>query len=286
MNRVKRRGASATMGMRETEPYMIPEIHQIGIVHSSVHDADKIPRGGTEAVIEIDPAYADALLRIEEHSHLWLLMWFHQANRDVLRVTPVKINPDLPEYGVFGARAFKRPNPIALTRVRLERVEGTRLHVSGCDAIDGTPVLDIKAYHEGDCVFSPRAPYFRPATPEARWSLIYRRALGHHQEACEDVMRASRMSLIAEETFGSLTVPELTVHVEGSLCLVDAIQGITRARLASPRRLSFAETSGPPTTVWDDAETRVTIVDREAGLPFGLDTAAEDLFEVTVEALG
>ncbi|MDY0088211.1 MAG: tRNA (N6-threonylcarbamoyladenosine(37)-N6)-methyltransferase TrmO [Coriobacteriia bacterium] len=265
---------------------MIPEIHQIGVVRSSIHEPGDIPRGGTDAVIEVDPAYADALLRIEEHSHLWLLMWFHQASRDVLRVTPVKINPDLPEYGVFGARAFKRPNPIALTRVRLEKVEGARLHVSGCDAIDGTPVLDIKAYHEGDCVFSPRAPYFRPASPEGRWSLIYRRALGHHQEPCEDVMRATRMAFIAEETFGSLTVPELTVRVEGSLCLVDAIQGITRARFANPRRLFFTERSGPPATIWETPAMRVAITDRGTAPSYGLDVAAEDLFEVKLEPLG
>lgn len=264
---------------------MDPELHPIGVVHSETREGDPMPPGGVDAIIEVDPRYADALLRIEEHSHVWLLMWFHKADRTALRVVPAKINPNLPEYGVFGARSFKRPNPIALTRVRLNRVEGTSLHVSGCDGFDGTPVLDIKAYHEGDCVFSPEAPYFQPASQASRWSLLYRRALNHHQEACEGLKRASRMALVAEGVFVKLTEPDLKVHAEGPLCLIDSIQGITRARFANPPRFSFIERSGPAVTVWESPATRLTITDRESGLPYGPDTSDEELFTIETEAL-
>ena len=137
----------------------------MGVVISSVDDINEMPLGGKPAQIEIYPEYSDALLRIETNSHLWILSWFHKANRQILQASPHKVNPDLPRHGVFALRAFNRPNPIGLSLVELEKVEGNILHVRGLDAISGTPVLDIKPYFENDIVFSPRTPYIRGKKP-------------------------------------------------------------------------------------------------------------------------
>jgi tRNA-Thr(GGU) m(6)t(6)A37 methyltransferase TsaA len=190
---------------------MIPRIRTIGTVHSPVSEPKEMPHGGVEATVEIEPAYTDGLLRIQEHSHLWILSWFHRGNREILQVQPTKIDPDAPPYGVFGLRAYKRPNPIGLSLVELLRVEGNVLHVRGLDAIDGTPVIDIKAYFERDCVFSPRAPVLRPTSRAGRFNDLVRLALQQHQEECPDLLQGARMALIAEENLGKLTAPDLRV---------------------------------------------------------------------------
>ncbi len=211
----------------------------IGQVLSGVEEPEDMPLGGLEAVIEIFPEYREALLCIEENSHIWVLSWFHKAPRDVLRIRPGKINPDLPEFGVFALRAFARPNPIGLSLARLERVEGHRLYLKGLDAIGGTPVLDIKPYFENDSVFSPRTPYIKGKDRETSQKAFRRRALAHHQEECPYLDLAVRMAIIAEEYLGKPSASDLFIRIKGPLCLVDCIQGISRARLANPPRLSF-----------------------------------------------
>ena len=98
-----------------------------------------------EAVVEILPEYADALVLIEEWDHLLVTCWLHLAPRDLLMVHP-KGDMQLPLSGVFGTRSPVRPNPIAVYTVELLKVEENRLHVTGIDAVDGTPVLDIKPF--------------------------------------------------------------------------------------------------------------------------------------------
>ncbi|MDY0341827.1 MAG: tRNA (N6-threonylcarbamoyladenosine(37)-N6)-methyltransferase TrmO [Coriobacteriia bacterium] len=262
---------------------MIPELYQIGTVHSALDDPNGMPLGGGEAVIDIDPKYSEGLKRLEEHSHIWILTWFHKSNRTTLSVVPAKIDPNLPKYGVFAIRAFMRPNPIGLSRVKLKRIEGNRIYVSGCDAIDGTPLLDIKSYYEADCVFSPRAPYLRSPDRRMRWELMLRQAVDHHQETCEGLLLATRMAFAAEEVFGTPTNPDITVHIQGSPCVADAIQGITRARLSNPRRFFFTEQSGPAVTVWENDRTRLTITDLETGAEYSPDVADDKLFIIERE---
>jgi formylmethanofuran dehydrogenase subunit E len=96
-----------------------------------------------DAVIEVDPAYADGLLDIERFSHLLVLFAFHQSTARPLRVYPPGQNR---ERGVFATRSPHRPNAIGILTVELTRREGTRLSVRGVDVVDGTPVLDIKPY--------------------------------------------------------------------------------------------------------------------------------------------
>lgn len=263
---------------------MIPELHAIGTVHSPVSEPKEMPHGGVEATIELDPAYEDGLLRIQEHSHLWILSWFHLGNREMLQVQPTKIDPDALPYGVFGLRAYKRPNPIGLSLVELLSVDGNVLHVRGLDAIDGTPVLDIKAYFERDCVFSPRAPVLRPSSRTGRFKDLVRLALQQHQEECPSLLLGARMALIAEENVGKLTAPDLRVTVRGSRCLADTIQGVTRARLANPARFTFEEHEGPAVTEWESSSARLVLTARSerAGWRMSETPDDADLFEISV----
>lgn len=261
---------------------MIAEIDPIGVVHSPVIKPKDMPRGGVDASVEIDPRYAEGLLRIEEHSHLWVLSWFHLGDRNTLQVQPTKLDPDAPAYGVFGLRAYKRPNPIGLSLVELVKVEGTVLHVKGLDAIDGTPVLDIKAYFERDCVFSPRAPVLRPTSRETRLADLIRLARQHHLEVCDGVELGARMALIAEERVGKLTSPELKVAVRGSGHLADAIQGLTRARFANPPRLTFEESALCAASEWTTPTARLLITAKSERTDWGLEAGDDEvLFDIT-----
>jgi tRNA-Thr(GGU) m(6)t(6)A37 methyltransferase TsaA len=240
-------------------------LQPIGVVHADVDDPMDMPIGGRLAEIEVFPQYQPALTRIEENSHIWLLLWFHLADRKILTTRPIKVNPDLPEFGVFALRAFNRPNPIAMTRVKLEKREQNRLWVSGLDAVNGTPVLDIKPYYEADRVFSPRTPYIRPRDRQMLMEQFWRHAVTQHQEECSDLYLAVRMAVIADETLGQLTRDEIIVDVHGSRCLADAIQGITNARLANPARLSFTEVdSSHPQVRWSKGEQSLTLIGKRS----------------------
>ena len=99
------------------------------------------------ARIVLDPGVTDALLGLEPGADIIVLSYFHEAERDVLQVHP---RGDLTRSlrGVFSTRSPTRPNPIAVTSARLQRIEGNVLHVVGLDALDGTPVVDIKSHAE------------------------------------------------------------------------------------------------------------------------------------------
>lgn len=224
-------------------------IDPVGRVISSVEDARDMPPGGMPAVIEIYPQYEPALLRVEENSHIWVISWFHQSDRSVLNTSP-RVNKDLPEYGVFALRAASRPNPVALSLARLLKKEGSRLHLERLDAVNGTPIIDIKPYFENDIVFSPRTPYIRGKSRSYRQNQMLRQALNHHHEECQDLRIAVRMAMIADEVFGHLNTPELLVQVHGSDCLADVIQGLSRARLANPARFSYEIRPHVKQTIW------------------------------------
>lgn len=128
------------------------DLHPIGVVRSVLTDRSAAPRHGREgapdAWLEIDPAYAAALDGLAAGRDIIVLTWLHLGRRDVLRVVP-RHDPANPERGVFVTRSPDRPNPIGLHRVRLLSLDGTRLHVAPLEAIDGTPVLDIKNVLDG-----------------------------------------------------------------------------------------------------------------------------------------
>jgi tRNA-Thr(GGU) m(6)t(6)A37 methyltransferase TsaA len=120
----------------------------IGRVHSSLTEPAEAPKQGHEgapdARIEVLPDFFEALDGIEPGDEVVLLTWFHQADREVLKVHP-RDDPSNPLTGVFATRSADRPNPIGLHRVEVLDLEDERwLTVRGLEAIDGTPVIDIK----------------------------------------------------------------------------------------------------------------------------------------------
>jgi tRNA-Thr(GGU) m(6)t(6)A37 methyltransferase TsaA len=113
-----------------------------------------------EAEIEIEPVWAEALEGIEGFSHIWLVWWLDRADAvpAVLQVHP-EGRQDVPLVGVFATRSPRRPNPVAMTAVRLLEHQGTRLRVRGLDAYAGTSILDIKPYlRRGDLIAEATAP--------------------------------------------------------------------------------------------------------------------------------
>lgn len=123
-------------------------VRPIGIVRSSLVDLSAAPRQGAEgapaAVVEVHEDCIPALDGIVPGSELIVLTWLHLADRGTLRVHP-RDDVDRPLAGVFATRSPDRPNPIGLHRVRVHSIEERRrLHVAPLEAVEGTPVLDIK----------------------------------------------------------------------------------------------------------------------------------------------
>jgi tRNA-Thr(GGU) m(6)t(6)A37 methyltransferase TsaA len=123
-------------------------ISPIGYVHSTLKQRSDAPRQGWEgapdARLEIGPAFIECLDGIEPGQDIWVFTWLHEAQRSVLKVHP-RGNPLNPLTGVFATRPPDRPNPIGLHRAKVLSVDGERwLRVQGLEAIDGTPIIDIK----------------------------------------------------------------------------------------------------------------------------------------------
>jgi len=131
----------------ETAGSTLGDLRQIGSVQSAFQDRAQAPKQGwgtgREAVIEIAPPYADGLERIAAGDDILVITWLHLGDRAMLRVHP-RDDPANPMTGVFATRSADRPNPIGLHRVTVLRIEPRRLTVAGMEAVDGTPVLDIK----------------------------------------------------------------------------------------------------------------------------------------------
>ena len=123
-------------------------LRPVGIVRSSLRSREGCPKQGWEgapdAWLEIYPAFTDALDGIAVGSDILILTWLHEGRRDLLRVHP-RGNPDEPLRGVFATRSPDRPNPIGLHRAEvLEIQEPDRIRIRPLEALDGTPVIDIK----------------------------------------------------------------------------------------------------------------------------------------------
>jgi tRNA-Thr(GGU) m(6)t(6)A37 methyltransferase TsaA len=119
----------------------------IGFVRSSLVARELAPRQGDEgaprAVLELEPDVREGLRGIAPGDELVVLTWLHQARRDVLLVHP-RNEAERPLTGVFATRSPDRPNPIGLHRVRVLAADDGRLDVEPLEAIDGTPIVDIK----------------------------------------------------------------------------------------------------------------------------------------------
>jgi len=123
------------------------ELRPIGVVESVLTDPATAPKQGHEgapdAWLALEPGVAEGLDGIHPGDRLIVLTWLHAARRDMLRVHP-RDDTSAPMRGVFSTRSADRPNPIGLHEVEVLAVDGTRLHVRGLEAIDGTPVVDLK----------------------------------------------------------------------------------------------------------------------------------------------
>src|SRR5262245_3378334 len=122
-------------------------VRPTGFVRSTRRRLEEAPRQGNEgapdAWLEVESEVAGGLAGLEEGEEILVITWLHRARREVLAVHP-RDDPAKPLTGVFATRSQDRPNPLGLHRVRVREVSGTRLRIGPIEAIDGTPVLDIK----------------------------------------------------------------------------------------------------------------------------------------------
>ena len=128
-----------------------------------VEDAGELSR------IRVLPEFCVGLQSLDKYSHIIILYWIHLRDRDedrqVLQVTPRR-HPGAPRVGVFASRSPSRPNPIGLCVTRLTKIQGCTLLIEGLDAVEGSPVIDIKPYiPRGDSIPDARVPEWTSRGP-------------------------------------------------------------------------------------------------------------------------
>jgi tRNA-Thr(GGU) m(6)t(6)A37 methyltransferase TsaA len=128
-------------------------VRPVGRVESPLTDRDQAPKQGDEGApdswLVFDPDLADALRDFEVGAEVLVLTWFDRASRDVLAVHP-RGDESRPRTGVFSTRSPDRPNPVGLHRVRILAVDGVRVQVGDLEALDGTPIVDVKPVLDRD----------------------------------------------------------------------------------------------------------------------------------------
>ena len=143
----------------------------IGVIRTPFKSPKGMPKGADasemEGTVELSGRYAAGLSDLEGFSHILLVWHMHLSEGPLLMVRPWR---EKRPRGVFSTRSPRRPNPIGITLVRLERMEGAILHVRGVDMADGTPLLDIKPY-------LPEAD--RPAGVRTGWWGKRAKKMGH-----------------------------------------------------------------------------------------------------------
>jgi tRNA (adenine37-N6)-methyltransferase len=165
-------------------------VRPIGFVRSPFNEKVEAPRqavlNDTPGTVEILPPYQDALSDLDGFERIWLLFWFDRSEGWKPKVLPPRSEA---KRGVFATRAPHRPNPIGLSAVRLERVEGLILHIRDLDLVDGTPVLDIKPYIPyADAFPDASAGWLDVQDPRTAWAVLL-------DAGCEE-----RLGWIATET--------------------------------------------------------------------------------------
>jgi tRNA-Thr(GGU) m(6)t(6)A37 methyltransferase TsaA len=122
-------------------------LYYVGRIHTPWKQRKDCPKNARESeaicTIEVDDRWAPALKDVESCSHLVVLYWMDRSRRDIVLQVPRHYGE---QRGTFSLRSPARPNPIAMSVVRLLRVEGNKLSVVGLDCLDGTPLLDLKPY--------------------------------------------------------------------------------------------------------------------------------------------
>ena len=122
-------------------------IKPVGFIRSKIKNTKDAPlfytEGAPNAVLEILPQFTDALERMEVGDEIIVITWLHQGDRSVLKVHP-RGDMSNPLTGVFSTRSPNRPNPLGLHRVKVLGIAGSQLQIGPIEAIDGTPVVDVK----------------------------------------------------------------------------------------------------------------------------------------------
>jgi tRNA-Thr(GGU) m(6)t(6)A37 methyltransferase TsaA len=123
------------------------QVRPIGVIRSVIKTRSGAPKQGSEgapdAWLDVSRIAADGLDGLRVGSDIIVVTWFHRARRDVLQVYP-RSDRRRPLTGVFATRSPDRPNPLGLHRVNVRRIVGNRLRIGPIEAMDGTPVIDIK----------------------------------------------------------------------------------------------------------------------------------------------
>ena len=124
-----------------------PKLQIIGVLHGDISSREDAPKNYSESErigsLEIFPEFEEALDGIVSGQTIVVLFWLHQAARDILKVHP-RGDTSRKLRGVFATRSPTRPNPIAISELKVLAIQGNRLEVSGLDILDGTPIVDIK----------------------------------------------------------------------------------------------------------------------------------------------
>ena len=140
-------------------PHEEISLKPIGVVQTTTVGNEVRDRNRLSQII-LENELDEALDGIEEFSHIFVIFWLHKISKEQRQT--LKVHPrgrrDMPLIGIFATRTMLRPNPIGLTLVELVRVEGRVLTVRGLDAIDGTPVLDIKPFDSWDMTKTAKVP--------------------------------------------------------------------------------------------------------------------------------
>jgi len=217
------------------------QLRSIGVVKSPYRDLSEAPHQGrfSKEIVEIEifPGFEDGLKDIETCTHLIVLYWLDRARRDALKVVPPH---DTREHGVFATRSPHRPNPIGFAVVELIERNGRVLRVKGLDALNNTPVVDIKPYSSYlDSVENASIGWYEEANPDARLKAMLRKAKQFHGHICPFVALGVKMSAIAMDGLGikpdslASVGEDILAIVEANNCLTDGVQVATGCTLGN-----------------------------------------------------
>jgi tRNA-Thr(GGU) m(6)t(6)A37 methyltransferase TsaA len=134
-------------GVAGTKLRQAAQLRPIGVIRSRLKERTKAPKQGSEGApdvwLDVRPSAAQGLDGLAVGDEIIVLTWLHQAHREILKVHP-RSDPSRPLTGVFATRSPDRPNPIGLHRVTVRKIAKNSLRIGPMEAIDGTPVIDIK----------------------------------------------------------------------------------------------------------------------------------------------
>ncbi|MBS3133310.1 tRNA (N6-threonylcarbamoyladenosine(37)-N6)-methyltransferase TrmO [Candidatus Woesearchaeota archaeon] len=120
-------------------------LQPIGFAKNNIKEARFGNFADETSEIIVDEKFTEALKGIDDYSHVIIVYWMDKVGKHVITHRP-QGNPEVPIVGIFSCRCPQRPNPIAITTVRLIGHDGNKIKVKGLDILDGTPVIDIKPY--------------------------------------------------------------------------------------------------------------------------------------------